>query len=299
MLACLPLGAQAATPRPGAILEEHRHGSRGTDWHVQVEVNRASTRLTSVVVYSQECGETGFAVKVPLGERGAFAVSDSLPDQQGAFYVKGRFVTADRAIGSWEISTPTCTFGGEFRARDASGHFLVGNPYEYAPQAIKGTSRNARRLRALKYRSRIAARRFDTPAEARRRGYVLSTAAGCPGMNHARKRGTRMWGRVLDPRAPQSLVFWCNKRRRWTLAGYMFRAPGGRRPPTFGNLMQWHKHGSSRSATWMAHLWLVPDSIDAFATCVPFRAFAAERMFRFRPFLAPPGDEPCSDTPGL
>jgi hypothetical protein len=294
--AVLSAPAEAVRPRPRAILEAHRHGSGGRDWHVQVEVNRSATRLSSLVVWSQECGETGFTVGVPVGRGGAFGVELPLQDGEGRFAVMGRFVTRDRAEGAWSLTRGACRVGGAFTIQDATGHFLIGNPYEYAPAAIRGGSRPARRLRRLHARIRRNAWRFDTPREAQARGYMVSRSAGCPGMNHARKLGTRMWGRVLDPAAPQSLVFWCDEHRRLTLAGYMFRAPAARRPRTFGNLLQWHKHGATRHATWMAHAWLVRDPRAAFASCVPFPAFATEGILAFRPYEAAPGDQPCSDT---
>ena len=286
----------AARPRSRAILEAHRHGSGGHDWHVQLEVNRSATRLSSLVVYSQECGATGFTVGVPIGPDGSFAVDRPLPGGEGRYAVSGRFVTRDRATGSWLLGRGACGTGGAFTVRDATGHFLIGNPYEYAPAAVRGRSRAARRLRRLEARIRRNAWRFDTVREAQDRGYVLRRGSGCPGMDHARKMGTRMWGRVLDPSAPQSLVFWCDERGQRTLAGFMFRAPAARRPPTFGNLLQWHKHGATRGATWMSHVWLVRDPLAAFASCVPFPAFAAEGILRYRPYQAAPGDEPCSDT---
>ena len=290
--------ADAATPRPRTIVEDHRHYTRGHDWHVQLEVGRTATRLTSVVVYSQECDQTGFTQNVAFGSSGSFDVDRALPGGEGRFALSGRFTSADRATGTWSVTTPDCTVGGEFRAQDASGHFLLGNPFEYAPERIRGSSRRALALRRLQRRTRAAGERF-TPRYARRHGYEMSTAAGCPGLNHARKNGTSMWGPLLDPMQPQSLVYWCDAKQRWRLAGMMFRARGSSRPPTFGNLMQWHKHGGTPTATWMTHVWMVRDPVAAFATCAPFRAFAAAGMFNYHPYLAVPGDTPCSDTPGL
>jgi hypothetical protein len=287
--------AGAATPRSRAILEDHRHYTRGHDWHVQIEVNKRSDRLATVVAYAQECGETGFTQEVRIGADGSFSLDRELADKQGRFTVAGRFVSPDRAKGSFAVTTGDCEFGRDFVVQDATGHFLLGNPYEYAPARIAGDSLAARRVRRLKYELRRNAPRF-TPARARAMGYEFSSAAGCPGLNHARKHGTSMWGRVLDPAAPQSLVYWCDAQRHWTLAGVMFRAAGRTRPPTFDRMIQWHKHGATRTATWMTHVWLVRDPIAAFATCAPFPAFTAAGMFAYHRYIAVPGDQPCSDT---
>jgi hypothetical protein len=292
--------AEAAKPRPKAMLDAHKHNTGGQDWHVQLEVNKQSNRLTTVVVYSQICGETGFTQKVKLGPDGTFDIVDMpLANKKGTWSLHGSFETADRASGVWSMTKPAgakaCQVGGEFRAQDATGHFLIGNPYEYAPAAITGGSLNARKLRALKYHTRQNASRFDTIAKSRKLGYELSTATGCPGMHHSRKHGTSMWGKELDPTAPQSLVYWCDAEKHWTLAAFMYRADGKKRPNHFGRLLQWHKHGPT--ANWMTHVWLVNDPVSAFATCAPFKAFEADGMFDYQSYVIDAQvDSPCSDS---
>jgi hypothetical protein len=104
-----------------------------------------------------------------------------------------------------------------------------------------------------------------------------------------------MWGRLLDPSAPQSLVYWCDAKRHWKLAAYMYRAPAASKPNTFGGLLQWHKHGAT--AAWMIHVWMVPDVRAAFATCLPFQAFARFSIFSYQRYKADTmNDLPCSDT---
>lgn len=296
-LLALPAAADAATPRPKALLEAHRHNSGGRDWHVQVEINRTSTALATVVVYSQRCGETGFTKKVPIAADGSFVLTNEpFANKRGTYSVQGSFTDENRASGSWSVATADCEDGDSFRLQDATGHFLIGNPYEYAPARINGSSLAARRLRKLKYETRQNARKFDTIAKAREQGYELSTATGCPGLHHARKHGTAMWGKVLDPTAPQSLVYWCDGQNRWTLAAFMFRADGRTRPSTYSGMLQWHKHGPA-SGTWMSHVWLVPNAIQAFATCAPFPAFASSGAFTYEPFLIDAqADSPCSDS---
>jgi hypothetical protein len=295
-LLALPAMAQAATPRPKALLEAHRHNTGGHDWHVQVEVNKSSSSLVTIVVYSQLCGETGFTQKSPIAKDGSFQLTDvPFPDNQGTWSAQGTFTDPDHATGSWSVTKGDCVDGGDFKLQDASGHFLIGNPYEYAPEKINGDSLAARRLRKIKYETGQNAHRFDTIAKARKQGYELSTATGCPGMHHARKHGTSFWGKLLDASAPQSLVYWCDSQKHWTLAAFMYRADGKTRPNTFGRMIQWHKHGPT--ASWMMHVWLVADPINAFATCAPFPAFAAAGMFTYEPYLIDAHvDNPCSDS---
>ncbi len=295
-LALLPVAAAAVTPRPKAMLEAHEHNTSGSDWHVQLEVNKRATGLATVVVYSQKCKATGFITGARLGADGTFDLVDvPLKQTTGNWSVKGIFSFRDRANGTWSLTSGECSDSGEFQAQDASGHFLVGNPYEYAPASINGDSLNARRLRRIKYLSRQNAPRFNTIAKSRKAGYVLSTDTGCPGMHHSRKHGTAMWGETLDPTAPQALMYWCDADRNWTLAGFMFRADGKTRPNTYGRMMQWHRHGAT--SHWMSHVWLVSDATAAFATCAPFRAFESAGMFEYVPYqIDVRADAPCSDS---
>jgi hypothetical protein len=287
--------AQAARPAGGAMVEAHKHYTHGHDWHVQLEVNATGTRLATIVAYSQECQATGFAQGVKLGRGGTFDITASLPGGDGTWTVEGRFTSPAAAAGTWTLTNGDCTVTGDFRANDSTGHFLVGNPYEYPPARIT----RDRRVQRLTAKFKANAWRF-TPMRARALGYSFARHPPCPAMVHARKHQTRMWGRVLDPLAPQSLMYWCTPSGKYfILAGAMFRAPARKRPPDFGNLLQWHRHASTRTANWMTHLWLTPSLRDAWATCSPFRAFEAAGMFRYRPFPWIPETQPCSDTPRL
>jgi hypothetical protein len=292
----LPATTHAGLPRAKAMFEAHRHNTGGHDWHVQLEVNKQQSRLVTVVVYSQLCGVTGFTQKVPLTKDGNYTLSNvPTADKKATWSLQGGFPDADHSEGMWSVTKGDCVDGGEFRAQDASGHFLIGNPYEYAPNGVYGESIEARRLRALKYHTRQNAKRFDTIAKARKQGYELSTTTGCPGMHHARKHGTAMWGDLLDPEAPQSLVYWCDSQKHWTLAAFMYRADGKSRPSTYKRMLQWHKHGPT--ASWMTHVWMVSDPRAAFATCAPFTAFQAAGIFTYEPYRVDTQvDTPCSDS---
>ena len=286
--------ALAVTPQSGAMVEDHLHYSGGSDWHVQLEVTRKADRLTSVVVYSQRCEATGFVQGAPLGAGGAIDVDGALPKDTGRFTVQGKFTTPVVAEGTWTVTTEGCEDSGTFAAKDSTGHFLVGNPFEYPPRKVRlhvGLQRIYKTFRRNAWRF--------TPARARAAGYSFRDAPECPSIVHARKFGTSMWGEVLDPLAPQSLMYWCPRPGKYILAGAMFRAPADKRPKTFGNLVRWHKHATTPTANWMTHMWLTPNIVDAWATCTPFRAWEKAGMFRYLPFTPIQETKPCTDTPRL
>jgi hypothetical protein len=289
--AVLPAVSLGARPASGAMVEDHRHYTQGHDWHVQLEVSRSRTRLATVVTYSQECDGTGFTQGAKISLSGAFDVTGRFPSGGGTWNVKGRFTSPATAVGTWSVERGDCAVQGEFNANDRTGHFLLGNPYEYPPERIKAN----RKLMQLSAQFRKNAWRF-TPARARALGYSFRNHPRCPSLVHARKYATRMWGTVLDPLAPQSLMYWCPSPGHFILAGAMFRAPAATRPPTFGRLIQWHRHATTPTANWMTHMWLVPRLQDAWATCSPFRAFDEAGMFKYQPFTPIAETKPCSDT---
>jgi hypothetical protein len=297
-LAALPaLGASAVKPRPKTMYEDHLHNTHGNDWHVQLQVNNAGTALTSIVLWAETCNDSGVAGRVPIHADGTFAVVDAkLAGGKGTWSVQGTFADDDHASGTWSVTKGSCTVADHpFDAHDGLGHYIIGNPDGYAPPRILGRSFDARHLRHFQVLTFANVQRWSTVAKASSLGYVLDQSLACPGLHHARKNGVRMWGKLLDPDAPQSLVYWCDANRNWTLAAAMFRAPRNITPPVFGNMIQWHKHGST--ATWMTHVWFVSPPTAAFAACAPFPAFAARGAFTYLPYQSDiPIDEPCPDT---
>lgn len=291
---CAAAPALAVAPRPRAMVEDHAHYTGGDDWHVQLEVTRKASRFSSVVVYSQRCNATGFVQGAPLGGGGTFDVDAALPKGAGRFTVSGEFTSPVIAAGTWTITTADCEASGSFTAKDSTGHFMVGNPFEYPPRRIRlhvGLQRIYKTFRRNAWRF--------TPARARAAGYSFRGAPRCPALVHARKFGTNFWGEVLDPLAPQSLMYWCERPGQYRLAGAMFRAPLDKRPKSYDNLIRWHKHMTTQTANWMTHLWLTPSIVDAWATCSPFRAWERAGMWSYVPFTPIQETKPCTDTPGL
>jgi hypothetical protein len=90
--------------------------------------------------------------------------------------------------------------------------------------------------------------------------------------------------RTLDPRRPESLVYW---RRPGAavpkLVAVMYRAPGDRPPPAAGTpVVHWHGHprregappGRVTGPTLMTHVWLTPHLRTAYARRPPRKALA-------------------------
>jgi hypothetical protein len=173
------------------------------------------------------------------------------------------------------------------------GHMeMVGNEHEFPDLAAAGRA-NVARARRLLRASRLAAPRFDTLAKARRHGYEIRRFPR-PGFVHLRKGGTRFSGSMFDADAPQALVFWCPSQGRCTLAIYMYRAPAGKPPSTWGDILMWHRHDGTPTASWMTHVWLLRHTRDGFATCAPAMALKREMGILLEPHRAHMPDKPCA-----
>lgn len=125
LLALAPAGAMAqyGGPRPNSLFEDHLHGTRDSDWHIQFQTNKTATKLTSVVVYAATCGESGLATKVPVAPDGTFALKTRLADGKGTWSVRGQFTDADTAVGTWTVLRGKCTVVDHpFGAHDGVGH---------------------------------------------------------------------------------------------------------------------------------------------------------------------------------
>jgi hypothetical protein len=172
------------------------------------------------------------------------------------------------------------------------GHMeMIGDEHEFPDLAAAGKA-NVARARRLLRASRSTARRFDTLAKARRQGYRISRSFR-PGFVHLRKDGARFSGRKFDPDHPQALVFWCPSHGRCTLAIYMYRAPAGKAPDTWGDLLMWHRHEGTAAASWMTHVWLLRHTREGFATCAPAMALERELGIHLEPYSARMPDIPC------
>lgn len=183
-----------------------------------------------------------------------------------------------------------------------AGMLHLGNvaPYPTLREASRAHRREARKLHRATLR---AAKGFDTLEGATRNGYVAQAELSPlyrPGLQHFRKHGVRSWGRVLYPRQPQALVFWCPSIGDCRLAGFMYRAAPRKTPDTYGGLLGWHRH--SEGWSWMTHIWLTDTTRTSLAQCAPFNAlYAHNPMLAWEPYQTDVSmiDEPCPDTAGL
>ena len=114
-----------------------------------------------------------------------------------------------------------------------------------------------------------------------------------PGFVHFRKGDTRFSGRMFDADDPPALVFWCPSHGRCTLAIYMYRAPAGKAPRTWGDLLMWHRHARTATASWMTHVWLLRHTRDGFATCAPAMALERDLGIHLEPYRTHVTDKPC------
>ena len=82
----------------------------------------------------------------------------------------------------------------------------------------------------------------------------------------------------------------------FTLAAYMYRAPAGDPPSTWGDILQWHRHAGSSAATWATHVWLVGHTREGLATCAPMKALSEMLGIVVEPYVSTPLDRPCPEA---
>jgi hypothetical protein len=188
---------------------------------------------------------------------------------------------------------------GEAHAHGTGAMLYSGNRAPY-PDLTRASATDRRRADRLRLASNREAVRFATVALAEAAGYVADptiTPIYRPGLVHYRKNGANFWGRLLDPTAPQALIFWCPTSGECSLAAFMYRAPARPLAPTFGHIIGWHRHVPRGG--WMMHAWLTGDLAASFAQCAPFNAMSAYNPSlvyeRYQPDV-PGVDEPCPDT---
>jgi hypothetical protein len=177
----------------------------------------------------------------------------------------------------------------------------MGIEGEY-PDLSPAPARARAQLSQLLRQTKANTWRFDTISKAQALGYSFRTAEdaviGWPALRHMRKHGNRFWGRVLDPKAPQSLVWWCPSQGNCTLVAAMYRAPRKVMPPMYFGMLMWHRHGPN--ATWMTHVWLTNGLREALARCAPINALSQYRHITFQSYHVDADiGLPCSDTAPL
>lgn len=193
---------------------------------------------------------------------------------------------------AWAIAGATAALASLVLAGSAFGFMeMAGQMTEY-PNIAAATPHQKQVLARIQHEVWAHMSAYDTLPVAEGLGYSFESAEA-PAMQHMRKNGTRYWGKILNPKAPQALLWWCSMPMQCTLVGVMYRTPPSRRPPnTDGGLLQWHRHGPT--GTWMTHVWLTHDLRSGFARCVPFEQLAQTRAVTEAPYKPDvPEDSPC------
>ncbi|MBA3420519.1 MAG: hypothetical protein H0U12_01250 [Thermoleophilaceae bacterium] len=91
--------------------------------------------------------------------------------------------------------------------------------------------------------------------------------------------------RDLDPKRPESLMYWNNGDGRPQLMAAVFRVPTRKPNPVLGGpILQWHLHRNSKGRLGrykMTHLWMLPRLRDAYSMSMPTKRF--QRRFEDLP----------------
>lgn len=162
--------------------------------------------------------------------------------------------------------------GGGAHAGHAS-HVLAlpkqGTPTAWTPQALQAATFNSTQARFSDIRSAFGAG-YDFGPKALRDLHN-------PKRNLFHLHGPGMKGdkRVLDPDAPESLLYRREPNGGWTLVGVMYKAGARDGSPTVGTLGFFHRHvGNRLEATepgtgGMMHVWFTPKLRNAFSPHAP------------------------------
>jgi hypothetical protein len=146
-------------------------------------------------------------------------------------------------------------------------------PYPDLAHASRSDVTQARRL----WHGTLTAARHHFPSwnAARRAGYApLGLHPRRPVVYHLRSATYEGDGALLDPRRPESLVYWLPRHGSPVLVGFMYRVPAGRPPAFAGDILAYHRHTKDghMGATQMTHVWLAHNLRSAYARCLPVDA---------------------------
>jgi hypothetical protein len=278
-LAAVGAPGRAELPEPSAEYQGHQHAGTSDDFHVQLRATRSRRSLTFAFVSEERCRQRVVAPRVPVGDDGTFSTSGefevkrSNPPATGTYTIQGRFVTPHRAKGTFRLVTPSCDTG----VRDFTAHHQHSGHghHDHGPDIGAATRRERAQALSLLRRTRAwAARRFPTFRSARRQGYIVPRRRSNRRATFFHVEKCHYWvdGRILDPRKPESLVYWRRRSGRHVLAAFMYRAPAGRPEPRLGGpIIEWHNHGPT-GATQMVHVWLTSELQTAYQHGPPVRA---------------------------
>ena len=291
----VPPAQGAFYPDKGTSFTVHDHQTKGKNWHVELEISRERRLLVkTLVVYVQECKATPVVTNFRIDLKGRINLIDQpfdLPkDQTGVWTVRAQFTSKQELKGIYRIVTPTCDTGERPFVSHAAGHkgsaHAGGTRPGQFPSLPSASRRHRSQVRDL-WRGALhaAADLFPFYESARAlqfRRYPLRWKR--PLLFHLRHDGNKADDAVLDPRRPESLVYWWPRRGSPVLVGFMFRSPLGKPPRFGGDLLAWHSHteDGSRGDNQMTHVWLTGDLRSALANCLPVDQLEARiKAFRY------------------
>ena len=295
--ACLFLApsAQAAFyPDAGASYTVHDHKTKGKNWHVEAQISKKRRLLVKTfVIYVQECNATPVVTDFKIDLKGRINIIDQpfdLPKgAKGKWTVRAQFTSTHQLSGVFQIVTPTCdtgvrTFEAHAGGHEHSTHHAGTRPGEF-PALASASTTHVDQARDL-WRGTLDAAAdlfpfYESALALKFRRYPLKWKR--PLLFHLRRDGYAKDKVMLDPRQPESLVYWWPRKGSPILVGFMFRAPLGKPPKFGGNLLAWHSHveDGRRGDNQMTHVWLTGDLRSALANCLPVDQLEA-RIKNFR-----------------
>ena len=293
----LAADARAAMPMPGAHFLFHDHRTVGDGWHIEMIVGKKDPHfLRQLVLYSERCGETILSTHVRIRDDGTIASAKpftTAAGEQGTWRLDARWTDTDHVTGTFQITRPGCDGGvRSFTATEGSGHeghvhISYGTPVGSYPDLTRGKPRALAQVRRLWRGSiRTAKERFSSYSRVLALGYVpygREIHWTRPMVFHVRSKTYERDHRQLDPRRPESLVYWRPPKGEPVLVAFMYRLPTRRGWPQFGKpLLGWHAHGHEKlGPTIMTHVWMTRDLRSGIANCMPVQQLeAANRRFR-------------------
>lgn len=288
LAATAPLAA-GAVPTPNAMFAAHDHETVGDNWHVEAEISSTSKSVRSLVLYVQKCKQTVFAKNVAIAAPdGDFVVELALAGSggkgPGTWRVTGRFVEPGHLEGTYELTAGTCTTGVRPYHAHTGDHqhgASIGTPMGEYPDISKASDARRREARRLWHLTLDAARSapLRSYAAARRQHFVrVPVPRTRPLIFHLRQKGYERDRDVLNPRRPESLVYWWPLQGQPVLLAFMFRVPADDVPAFGSPLIGWHQHvraDGTPGLSQMTHVWLTGDLRSAFANCMPIAALEA------------------------
>lgn len=179
--------------------------------------------------------------------------------------------------------------GGLMLAGGSHGHGGGGGHHEGMDIDAATPAQQAEARRLMVATTANAQQRFPTFDAARAAGYDFAPRSFEQQKDldywHVTNRSYLKDTRDLDPRRPESLMYWKNEDGRPQLMAAVFRVPTRKANPALGGpIIQWHLHRNANRRLGkykMTHLWMLPRLRDAYSMSMPTKRF--QRRFEDLP----------------